>query len=87
MIIDIVKIFTASSAAFIVGMLITPAVTHYLYKYKAWKKKNVAIATDGRSAEISGRLHNDEGKKTPRMGGIVVWGSAFITIILIYLIS
>mgnify|MGYP004001215543 FL=1 len=87
MIIDIVKIFTASSAAFIVGMLITPAVTHYLYKHKAWKKNNVRVATDGRSAEISQRLHNDEEKKTPRMGGIVVWGSAFITIILIYLIS
>jgi phospho-N-acetylmuramoyl-pentapeptide-transferase len=87
MIIDIVKIFTASSSAFIVGMLITPAVTHYLYKHKAWKKKNVSVATDGRSAEISGRLHNDEVRKIPRMGGIVVWASAFITIILIYLIS
>lgn len=87
MIIDIVKVFTASSVAFIIGMLITPVVTHYLYKYKAWKKNNVAVATDGRSAEISQRLHNDEQKKTPRMGGIVVWGSAFITIILIYLVS
>jgi phospho-N-acetylmuramoyl-pentapeptide-transferase len=87
MIIDIVKIFTASSVAFIVGMLITPIVTHYLYKYKAWKKNNVAVATDGRSAEISQRLHNDEEKKTPRMGGIVVWGSAFITTVLIYTIS
>jgi phospho-N-acetylmuramoyl-pentapeptide-transferase len=87
MIIDIVKVFTASSAAFIVGMLITPAVTHYLYKYKAWKKSNVAVATDGRSAEISQRLHNDEEKKTPRMGGVVVWGSAFITIIVIWLVS
>ena len=87
MIIDIVKVFTASSAAFIIGMLITPAVTHYLYKHKAWKKRNVQTATDGGSAEISQRLHNDEQKKTPRMGGIVVWGSAFITIITIWLIS
>lgn len=87
MIIDIVKVFTASSVAFIVGMLITPVVTHYLYKFKAWKKKNVKVATDGRSSVISQRLHDDERKKTPRMGGIVVWASAFITIIGIWLIS
>jgi len=87
MIIDIVKVFTASSAAFVVGMLITPIVTHYLYKYKTWKKKNVSVATDGRSSAISQRLHDDERKKTPRMGGIVVWASAFITIVFIWLIS
>ena len=87
MIIDIVKVFTASSLAFIVGMLITPVVTHYLYKYKAWKKNNVPVATDGRPAPISQKLHNDENKKTPRMGGVVVWASAFITILIIWLIS
>lgn len=87
MIIDIVKVFTASSAAFIVGMLITPVVTGFLYKHKAWKKKNVSVATDGRTSEISQRLHNDEQKKTPRMGGIVVWASAFITIMFIWLLA
>jgi len=87
MIIDIVKVFTASSAAFIVGMLITPVVTHYLYKYKTWKKKNVSVATDGRSSSISQRLHDDERKKTPRMGGIVVWASALITIVGIWTVS
>ncbi len=87
MIIDIVKVFTASSAAFIVGMLITPAVTHYLYKHKAWKKKSGKITTDGREAKIFNELHKDKEVGTPRMGGVVVWGSAFITIILIYIIS
>lgn len=87
MIIDIVKVFTASSAAFIVGMLITPAVTHYLYKYKMWKKKSGKITTDGREAKIFNQLHKDKEVGTPRMGGVVVWGSAFITIIAIWLVS
>ena len=51
------------------------------------EKNNVAVATDGRSATITQQLHNDEKKKTPRMGGIVIWGSAFITIIAIWLVS
>jgi phospho-N-acetylmuramoyl-pentapeptide-transferase len=87
MIIDIVKVFTPSALAFFIGLLITPLITHYLYKYKAWKKRSVLVATDGRPATISQRLHNDEQKKTPRMGGIVIWISAFITIIGIWLIS
>lgn len=87
MIIDIVKIFTASSTAFVVGMLITPIVTKYLYKYKAWKKHNVPVATDGRPSTISQRLHNDEEKKTPRMGGIVIWASALVTVVIIWLVS
>jgi phospho-N-acetylmuramoyl-pentapeptide-transferase len=87
MIIDIVKVFTASSAAFIVGMLITPAITHYLYKHKMWKKKSGKITTDGREAKIFNQLHKDKEVGTPRMGGMVVWASAFITIITIWLIS
>ena len=47
-----------------------------------WKKKNVAVATDGGTATISQKLHNDEERKTPRMGGIVVWGSTLLTVIL-----
>lgn len=79
---DIVKIFVPATTAFIIGILITPLLSNFLYKHKFWKKKSVAVTTDGRAATISQQLHNDEGKKTPRMGGIVIWASALITIFL-----
>ena len=52
-----------------------------------WKKKNVPKAMDGGSASISAALHNDEARKTPRMGGIVVWGSVLITTLIFWLLA
>ncbi len=79
MTLDIIKVIAPAAFAFACGIIITPFITHYLYKYKVWKKKSVALATDGSAATISAKLHNDEERKLPRMGGIVVWGSALIT--------
>jgi phospho-N-acetylmuramoyl-pentapeptide-transferase len=78
---DIVKIFIPTTIAFIIGILITPILSNFLYKHKMWKKKSVTVTTDGGIATISQKLHNDEEKKTPRMGGIIIWASTIITII------
>lgn len=86
-VIDIVKVIIPAALAFFIGISITPVITHYLYKYKAWKKVSVKRATDGSDAPITRALHQDEKKKTPRMGGIVVWLSASITILAIWLLS
>ncbi|MEK7115560.1 MAG: hypothetical protein AAB471_00485 [Patescibacteria group bacterium] len=86
-IIDIVKVFVPTAFAFFIGIAITPILTHYLYKYKAWKKQSVQRTLDGREATISASLHRDEIKKTPRMGGVVIWASVTITILGAYLIS
>ena len=80
---DTVKIFVPTVVAFIVGMSITPFISHYLYKWQLWKKTGVTKTIDGREATISNKLHNDEARKTPRMGGLIVWGSVLITTILI----
>ncbi len=75
---DIIKVIVPAIIAFLTGIALTPTLSHYLYKYKAWKKKSVPVATDGRAATISQKLHNDEERKTPRMGGVVVWGSVLL---------
>lgn len=87
MIDDIIKVFIPTATAFIVGILITPIVSHYLYKFKLWKKKSVALSIDGKEATISAQIHKDELKQTPRMGGIIVWASVLITSFLAYALS
>lgn len=82
---DIIKIFIPTTVAFIIGILSTPLLSHFLYKNKMWKKKSVVVATDGGTATITQSLHNDEERKTPRMGGIIIWASALATILLFYL--
>lgn len=81
---DILKIFIPTTVTFIIGILITPILSAFLYKHKMWKKKSVAVATDGGLATISQKLHNDEEKKTPRMGGVVIWASVFITVLIFW---
>lgn len=82
MILDVVKIFLPATVAFTVGVLLAPILTGFLYRHKMWKKSSVKLTMDGREATISSKLHNDEERKTPRMGGVVVWSSVFTTIVL-----
>jgi phospho-N-acetylmuramoyl-pentapeptide-transferase len=77
-------IFTPAVLAFVIGILITPIVTHFLYKHKVWKKQGGKTAIGGKVAEVFNKLKGDEETKTPRMGGIVIWGSVLITIALTY---
>lgn len=82
--VDVIKVLVPAVTAFIVGILSTPILTHYLYKYKMWKKSSVKLAMDGTAASITAKLHGDEERKTPRMGGIVIWGSTLFTAFLIW---
>jgi phospho-N-acetylmuramoyl-pentapeptide-transferase len=80
---DVIKILMSAGLTFIIGMLFTPLLTRFLYKKEMWKKLSVQMTLDGKEATISQQIHNDENKKTPRMGGIVVWGSVLFTTIIL----
>lgn len=81
---DIVKIFIPTVVAFVIGIAITPILSGYLYKNKMWKKKSAVVATDGGVVTITQSLHKDQDEK-PLMGGVIIWASALITIILFWL--
>lgn len=87
MTIDIIKILVPSVLAFFVGIGITPVITDYLYKNQMWKKKVKSVAVDGSSTPIFASLHKDKEIGTPRLGGAVIWSSAFIVAVLIWLLS
>jgi phospho-N-acetylmuramoyl-pentapeptide-transferase len=84
---SIVKVLVPATVAFVIGIASTPIVTHYLYKYKVWKKVGGKTALDGSAAHEFNRLHGDGETKTPRMGGIVIWGSVFITTLCLALLA
>ncbi len=85
--ISLVKIFAPAALAFTVGIALTPLLTHYLFKYQVWKKQPGKQALDGTTAEEFNRIHQDGEGKTPRMGGIVIWGSVLITTLLFWLLG
>lgn len=87
MILDLVKLFIPATIAFVVGILITPILTHYLYKYQMWKKKAGKVALGGGETPIFNELHKVREVGTPRMGGIVIWASVWITIAGFWIVS
>jgi len=84
---NIIKIMTPAVIAFAVGIAITPVLTHYLYEHRAWKKKPGKQTLEGSEAVEFNKLHKDREREVPRMGGIVIWGSAIITILGVWIIS
>jgi phospho-N-acetylmuramoyl-pentapeptide-transferase len=78
---DLVRVLVPAATAFVIGILSTPILTHYLYMYKAWKKQAGKTSLDGTEAMEFYRLHEKNEVRAPRMGGIVIWGSVVLTII------
>ncbi|MES2749413.1 MAG: hypothetical protein V4606_03400 [Patescibacteria group bacterium] len=81
----IFAILIPATVAFIFGIVLTPILTHYLFKHKVWKKTGGKTALNGTVATEFNRLKGDGEVKTPRMGGIVIWGSVVCTLGFIYL--
>ncbi|MFA6466531.1 MAG: phospho-N-acetylmuramoyl-pentapeptide-transferase [Patescibacteria group bacterium] len=77
---EIIKVLVLTTVAFSLSMLLTPAWTHFLYKYKL--VKNVR---DDSTTPIFSKMH--QGKSgTPTMGGVLIWMTVLILAILFWLI-
>jgi phospho-N-acetylmuramoyl-pentapeptide-transferase len=83
---DIMRLFIPATIAFVIGVGITPIVTHFLYKYKMWKPKAGKMGLDGKPAQVFNSLHHDKEVGTPRFGGIIVWGSVVLTALLLQIL-
>ncbi len=79
MAIDLFKVLVPAILAFAIGIAIAPVLTHYLYKFRAWKKVPGKTAFDGKPAVEFGKLRNEIETKTPRMGGTLIWASVLLT--------
>lgn len=83
----IINVLLPALASFIIGIMITPAVTYFLFKYHVWKKEGGKQAMGGLEATEFNRLKAEGETKTPRMGGIIIWGSTLITLTGTYLLA
>jgi phospho-N-acetylmuramoyl-pentapeptide-transferase len=87
MTVEIIKILVPAVLAFFVGIGITPFITDFLYKNKMWKKKSGKKTIDGREAKVFNELHKNKEVNTPRMGGSIIWLSAFISTLILWSIG
>lgn len=84
---DIVKVFLPAAVTFAIGMALTPLLTNFLYKHRMWKKRGGKTGLDGKPTEMFNSLHLAKETGTPRLGGVVVWGSVGIAVGIIALLA
>ncbi len=82
----LIKTILPAIISFIIGIIFTPALTAFLYRHKMWKKKVKTVGIGGNTPMFNA-LHAEREVSTPRMGGIVIWGSAILTALFIWLLS
>lgn len=75
--------------SFALGIMFAPVLTHYLYKHKVWKKKGGKGKGmgDDSGTPLFDSLHKEREMVTPRMGGILIWGTIFATAFLFWLLG
>lgn len=74
----IVKILSFFTISFIVALILAPILINFLYKHKAWKKKPRERAISGETTPYFTKLHGEKEVSTPRMGGILIWGTVVL---------
>lgn len=86
-ILNITKVFGLAAVAFVVAVLGTPILTHFLYKYKLWRKTVRDTSPDGSKTPLFAELHKDRETRVPRMGGVLIWATTLILAFAIWSIS
>ena len=84
---EVMRIFIPATLTFLIGIGITPFVTHFLYKYKMWKPKAGKMALDGTPATLRNQLHEQRDAGVPHFGGVIVWLSVLLTADLLTLLA
>ncbi len=71
--ISVIKIFVLLAFSSFLAVLWTPLLTHFLYKYKLWRKAPRTKAIDGKPAPVFYNLHKEREVRVPRLGGLLIW--------------
>ena len=87
-----IRILLPTVSAFIIGLATTPVFSYLFYKYKLWKRTsridtqlNPGMLAQG--GKDMAKVHNKNEIHTPRVGGVIVWFSVILVVILTYFVD
>lgn len=81
LILNVLKVFGLAALSFFAAFFWTPLLTHYLYKYRLWRKEVRTRALGGAETPIFSSLHAEREVSTPRMGGLLIWLTVLVVIV------
>jgi len=85
--INVIKILTLFAFSSLLAVGWTPLLTHFLYKYKLWRKQARTLSISGEKAEVFYNLHKDKEVNTPRLGGLLIWVTTVLSAFLFFFLS
>lgn len=84
---NVTKVFSLSAASFLVAVFITPFLTHFMYKYKMWRKNVRQFSPDGTKTPLFAAIHKDKETNVPRLGGVLIWLTTIFVAMIFWFIS
>ncbi len=88
LLLNVLKVFGLSALSFFIAFFITPFLTHYLYKYKLWRSNVERKAATGEDAPIISSIFKERTRlETPRMGGVLIWGTTALIALFLFFVS
>jgi len=85
--INVIKIFVLGAISFVLAFWLTPILTHFLYKYKLWRKEIRTRSIDNKELFFFKKFHSEKEVHVPRFGGLLIWTSVLILAIVFFLLS
>jgi len=82
-----IKIVSLAFFSSVISIIIANFLINFLYKIKFWKKKARSITIDGKEADVFLSLHKEKETTVPRGGGIIIWLSMIIVLLLIFILN
>jgi len=84
---NVIKIFLLSTLSAILSFIFASPLIKLLYKVRFWKKRARRKSITGEDAVIFHGLHKDRETSIPRGGGILIWGTVLLMILLFVFLS
>jgi phospho-N-acetylmuramoyl-pentapeptide-transferase len=89
---ELLKVMVPGVLTFLIGISLTPFVASFLYKHKLWKRRSRSMETTDQAKDEMNpafkEIHNEkEELRTPRIGGVIIWGSVLLTIFAFWVVS
>lgn len=85
--INVIKIFVLGAMSFVLAFWLTPILTHFLYKYKLWRKEIRTKSIDNKELFFFKKFHSEKEIHVPRFGGLLIWISVLILAVVFFLLA
>lgn len=85
--INVIKVLFLMAFSSALAVLITPILTHFMYKYKLWRKSVRTMAIDGKDTKVFSELNKQRETGVPRLGGVIIWLTTIFTALLFALLA